>query len=201
MVRRCPLREPRSPRCSGPPRPACSRAFEPRDDEVALHADALAAAYNEPYNRAMMGQAEMSAAEVREHYAAMAAAGNRPFLLTCDGRLMGDADLRRIEATQAEFAILIGGRESQGRGLGTRFALMLHAFAFRALALQRLYITIVHDNRASHRMFEKVGYRLDHSDAIRAHVDHPTDLAYSIDRETFERLHAPALREIAVQPR
>jgi len=115
--------------------------------------------------------------------------------------LMGDADLRRIEPVQAEFAIMIGGRESQGRGLGTRFSLMLHAFAFRALALERLYITIVKDNRASTRMFEKVGYHIDHSPAVRAHVDDESDLAYSIDRAAFERLHAEALRELVFQPR
>jgi len=172
------------------------RAFEPSADEVRTHAAALAAAYNEPYNRSMMGHGEMSEQDVREHFAESAQAGGRLFLLELDGALMGDADFRNLETTQAEFAIMIGGRGSQGKGLGTQFALMLHAFAFRTLKLRKVYITVLHNNAASRRLFEKLGYRVDTSADIRAHVDDESDVAMSIGRAEFERIHEAALAQI-----
>jgi RimJ/RimL family protein N-acetyltransferase len=176
---------------------ATLRAYEPSAAQVAVHAAALAQAYNEPYNRSMMGHAEMSAEDVCAHFAASAAAGGRLFLLERDAALMGDADFRNLEGTDAEFAIMIGGRQAQGRGLGTRFAVMLHAWAFRALGLERIYITVLAQNVASKRMFEKLGYRIDGSPELRAHVDNESDVAMSIARGEFERLHASALAELA----
>jgi RimJ/RimL family protein N-acetyltransferase len=165
-------------------------AVEPSPAEVAEAAAALAAAYDDPHNRAMMALSQaMTAAEVVAHYASLAPPGVRPFLLLRNGVLAGDADLRHIEGGRAELAILIAARADQGKGLGTRFALMLHAFAFRALGLDRVYVTIVPRNAASLRLFEKLGHRLDESPAARAYADDPTDVSLSVARADFERAH------------
>ena len=176
-------------------------AVEPLPAEVEAHAEALAAAYNEAHNRAMMAHStEMSPADVVEHYASMAAAGARSFLLFRDGVLAGDADLRHVEhARRAELAILIAARAAQGRGLGTRFALMLHAFAFRELRLERVYVTIVPANAASLRLFEKLGYQPDARPEARAYADDAADVSLSLARDDFERAHA--LEGIHVLPR
>jgi RimJ/RimL family protein N-acetyltransferase len=170
--------------------------FEPSAEDVAHHASTLAAAYNEPHNRAMMGHAEMTAEDVREHFAAMREEGARLFLLELDGELMGDADFRNLEKADAEFAIMIGGRNSQGKGLGTRFALMLHAWAFRTLALEKIYITVIEANAASRRLFEKLGYQVDESPEVRAHFDDPSDLGMSISQANFISQHVASLEEI-----
>jgi ribosomal-protein-alanine N-acetyltransferase len=166
-------------------------AIEPLPAEVESHAEALAAAYNEAHNRAMMAHStEMSPSDVVEHYASMAAAGARAFLLFRDGVLAGDADLRHVEPRRAELAILIAARAAQGRGLGTRFALMLHAFAFRELRLERVYVTIVPANTASLRLFEKLGYQPDATPEARAYADDAADVSLSLARGEFERAHA-----------
>ena len=83
----------------------------------------------------MMGHDEEphTAGDVVAYYEQLRIEGGRPFLLYMDGVLMGDADFRNIAGVRGEFAIMIGGRASQGRGLGTRFALMLHAFGYDVL--------------------------------------------------------------------
>jgi RimJ/RimL family protein N-acetyltransferase len=177
-------------------------AIEPLPSEVAAHAEALAAAYNERHNRAMMAHSsEMSPADVAEHYALLAAEGSRPFLLLRDGALAGDADLRHIGTESAEFAILIAERQAQGRGLGTAFARMLHAFAFRVLGLDRVIVTVVPENAASLRLFEKIGYRRDDSPEARACVDDPADVSLSLGREEFERRHGGFGRELVMEKR
>jgi len=102
----------------------------------------LAAFYNDSHNAAMMTHTqEASADEVVEMFHAMRDAGDRPFLLEQDGELMGDADFRGVQGVEAEFAILVGPRVQQSRGLGTRFAAMLHAAAVRVMGFERIYAT------------------------------------------------------------
>jgi RimJ/RimL family protein N-acetyltransferase len=159
---------------------------EPTPDEVAAAAPALAAAYSEPHNRAMMaGTTDMTAGEVMDHFAALDAAGGRPFLLFHEGALAGDADLRRIEHGRAEVAILIAARAAQGRGLGTRFARMIHALAFGPLGLERTFVTIVPANAASLRLFEKLGYARDDGPEARAYADDADDVSLSLSRDAF----------------
>lgn len=177
-------------------------AIEPTPEEVVAHAPALVAGYNEPANARLMGHAdEMTADEVIDHYEDMAEEGARQFLLFVDGQLAGDADVRGIADGTAEFAFMIAAPGQQGKGLGTRFALMVHAFAFRALALRRVYASIVPENTASRRVFEKLGYALDDGAEARAYADEPGDVVMGIDRATFERANAAALAKIEVTPR
>ena len=174
-------------------------AIEPTLADIARHADELAAGYNEPANAKLMGHAEhISETEVVDHYEAMLDDGARAFLLYVDGALAGDADLRGITGGACEFAFMIAAKGQQGKGLGTKFALMIHAFAFAKLGLDRVYASIVPENVASRRVFEKLGYWLDDSPAAREFADEPGDVTMVIDRATFERVHAATLPHLKI---
>jgi RimJ/RimL family protein N-acetyltransferase len=169
-------------------------AIEPTPDEIHARAAELAAAYNEPHNRAMMAHsADFSADDVIAHYAQMDGEGARQFFLFEGDAFVGDADFRHIEDGRGEFAILIGPREAQGKGLGTRFALLLHALAFDALGIDRVYVTILPENVASRRLFEKVGYRHDPSREARLYVDDDRDVSMSIRKGDFASAHSAVL--------
>ena len=177
-------------------------AIEPTHDEIVGFAPSLVAGYNDPANASLMGHTdEMSADDVIDHYDDMAEDGARQFLLFLDGTLAGDADFRGFANGACEFAFMIAAPGQQGKGLGTRFALMVHAFAFRELALRRVYASIVPHNTASRRVFEKLGYVLDDSPEARSFADEPGDVVMGIDRATFERANAAALAHIKVVPR
>ncbi len=140
------------------------RIFEPTVTEVLAAAPLLAAFYNDSHNSAMMTNSrDMTVAEVVETFESFRAAGEHPFLLERDGELMGDADFRNVEGAEAEFAILIGQRAQQSRGLGTRYAAMMHVAALRVFKFEHIYATIIPTNVASRRMLEKLGYRVDQS--------------------------------------
>jgi RimJ/RimL family protein N-acetyltransferase len=171
---------------------------EPTPRDIAVHARALAAMYSDEHNRSMMGHEPMTEADVVEHFEDMRREGARTFLFFLDGTLVGDGDLRGIANGAAELAIMIGARASQGRGLGARFAVMLHAFAFRVMKLERIYVGIVPHNAASRRLFEKLGYTVDASDAARAYAEDASDAMMSIDRASFEARHRAALEEVHV---
>jgi RimJ/RimL family protein N-acetyltransferase len=174
-------------------------AHEPTRAEIAKHAAALASFYNEPHNRAMLAHAaELSASDVIEHYAGLAAEDARAFLLTVDGRLVGDADLRNVEGDHAEAAILIGDRSVQGKGLGTRFGVMLHAFAFRTLGLGRTYASIIPANTGSLRLFAKLGYERDDTPEARRHIDEPSDVTLSVAAPGFEALHGELAARVRI---
>jgi RimJ/RimL family protein N-acetyltransferase len=176
-------------------------AREPTRVEVEAAATDLSAWYNEAHNRVMMAsEEEMGIADVGDHYEGVWQRGGRNFLLYAEGLLMGDADLRRMEAVSqtAEFAIMIGERNTQGRGFGTGFATMLHALAFDKLDLDRIYVSIIPTNHGSLRLFQKLGYVLDSSPAARSYVDRPDDVVMSLGRAAFRQLHAGAISEITI---
>ena len=176
------------------------RAIEP--DEIALRdaAPLLAGFYNDSHNAAMMAHtAALSPEDAIEHFQTLRRAGDRPFLLFLDDTLMGDADLRHVEADRAEFAFMIGARAAQGRGLGTRFALMIGALAFRGLGLERIYASIIPANKASLRSFEKMGFRVDDSPEARRYADEEDDVTVSIERDAWELRHAEALAGMVIR--
>jgi RimJ/RimL family protein N-acetyltransferase len=178
------------------------RALEPTRAEVVAAASRLAGYYNEPYNRAMLSHAEdMSAHDVVAHYRGLAAEGGRPFLLEHEGALVGDGDLRRVERGRAEAAILVGERSVQGKGLGTRFGVMLHAFAFRALGLARVYASIIPANAASLRLFEKLGYERDDSRVARRYADERSDVTLSLAPARFDERHGALAARVRFVPR
>lgn len=179
----------------------CLRAYQPTAEVIAATAPMLAAFYNDAYNRAMMANTvSMSTEDVLEHFASLSLRQGKPFLLERDGVLAGDADLRHITPDSAEFAILIGHRPEQGKGLGTAFAILLHALAFGALALRRTFVSIVPANLPSQRLFARLGYQSDNTPIARAFADLESDLTFSLDRADFERAYAAVLPEIAWSP-
>jgi RimJ/RimL family protein N-acetyltransferase len=173
------------------------RVVEPDEAQVLALAPQLALYYNDPHNRAMMAHTqEMSITDVVEHYALLRAEQGRPLMLFAGGRLVGDADLRGFGGGHAELAIMIGDRALQGRGLGTSFGVMAHARAFRTLGLTRTCVSILPENTASRRLFERLGYRLDDSPGARAIADEPTDITMSLERARFEKIYAAELAEL-----
>jgi len=166
------------------------RAFEPSLDEVRAAAARLSGFYNDEHNRVMLThEDDMSAEEVVEYYGESREDGDRLFLLEQDGVLIGDADFRNVDAESAEYAIMIGARDLQGRGLGRRFTTMLHAWAFRGLGLDRVYVTILPANAASVRLFEQLGYEPDSSLRARSLIDEQSDVTLSVQRSAFELQH------------
>jgi RimJ/RimL family protein N-acetyltransferase len=178
------------------------QVIEPRAVEVAAHAAALAAAYNDPHTAALLGHTSaLTVDDVREHYANLAARGGRGFLLFADDELAGDADRRGVADGAGEFAFLIAAPARQGAGLGTRFATMIHAAAFARMGLERIYAAVIPHNAASRRVFEKLGYDVDASAAATGRYGDDGDLVLRIERAAFEARHAAALAEIAITAR
>jgi RimJ/RimL family protein N-acetyltransferase len=177
------------------------RVIEPTMAEVAGHAPQLSAYYNEPHNRAMLAHTQtMQVEDVIAHYRALRGEEGRPLLLLCDQRLVGDADLRGIGGGHGELAIMIGDRTLQGRGLGTAFGIMAHALAFRILGLTRTYVSILPENAASRRLFERLRYATDTSPAARAIADEPSDVTMSLERTRFEHAFDREQSELAFAP-
>lgn len=175
------------------------RVFEPTLTEVRSAAPLLAAFYNDSHNAAMLTNTrEFTSAEVVEMFESSRAAGDRPFLLEQDGELMGDADFRNIEGPEAEFAILIGKRSQQGRGLGTRYAAIMHVAALRVFGFERVYGTVIPANIASRRMLEKLGYQVDRSPRAVSFAEAEEDIPMSIDLAEFERAHADLLTQAVI---
>jgi len=167
-------------------------------DDLSPYAAALAAGYNDPRNALLMGHtAPIEPVEVLQLYADAARDGARSFLLFEAGGLVGDADLRNLRDGAAEFAFMIASPASQGKGLGTRFAIMVHTVGFQMIQLAQIYASVMPTNTASRRVFEKLGYVVDDSPAARAFADEPEDVVLSIDRATFDRINGPATLEMS----
>jgi RimJ/RimL family protein N-acetyltransferase len=176
-------------------------AVEPTRAELRDHAPALARAYSDERNASLLGHTEpLVPADVIAHYARLGPAGHA-FLLFDGDDLAGDGDLRGLTADAAEFAFLIADPDAQGKGLGTRFALLVHTFAFRTLGLARIYASVVPANVASRRVFAKLGYAADDSPTARAFADEPGDLVLAIDRATFLARNADAVAQIEIAVR
>lgn len=177
-------------------------AYEPTLTEVQAAAPLLAAFYNDCHNSAMLTNTrELTADEVVETFQAMRAAGDRPFLLEQDGVLMGDADFRHVAGAEAEFAILVGPRAQQSRGLGTRYAAMLHVAALRVLKFERVYAAVIPANIASRRMLDKLRYQVDHSPHAASFAEAEDDVVMSVDWVQFERAYADLLTQAVITPR
>ncbi len=173
------------------------RAYQPEDDVIVALAPLLSAAYNDEHNAPMMGHGEpIEVEQVIESYRDMIDDGDALFVLELDGEFIGDGDLRDREDDRAELAIMLAARTRQGRGLGTRFAIMLHAFGFERLGLDRIYVGIVPENVASQRLFTRIGHVIDDSPIARDYADAPEEITMSIGRAEFEALHKDVLGQL-----
>jgi len=176
--------------------------FEPTETEVLVAAPELAIFNNDRHNSAMLTNTqEMTASKIVESYEFLRTNNGRPFLLEQEGVLMGDADFRNISGSTAEFAILVGSRTQQSRGLGTRYAAMMHVAAFRVLGLERVYASIVPTNIASRRMVEKLGYQIDQSSFASSFAEEKDDIVMSIDWLRFELASAELMSEVTITAR
>ncbi len=175
-------------------------AIEPDVELLERHADRLRDWYNAPENATMMdGSADMSREDVLDFWRDLRAAGGRGFLGFVDGVLVGDADIRGRRRKTAEFAVMIGGAEHKGRGIGRTISEMVHVFAFRELGLRRLYVPPRRDNVRVHALNAFLGYERDDSAAARAFADSPDCETYSLSAGTFRLGHAQAWREVVAQ--
>lgn len=59
----------------------------------------------------------------------------------------------------AELRILLGAKESQGKGYGTRACKLLLRFAFENLGLHKVYLYVSSVNPRAERAFEKAGFQ------------------------------------------
>lgn len=164
------------------------RAIEPTRDELERYAPVLAEGYNHPANAPLMGHTQIiTPPEVVESYLSSIEDGMRAFLFFDGDAFAGDGDLRNFRDTTAEFAFMIAAPNAQGKGLGTRFATMVHAFGFQTL--ERIYASVVPANTASLRVFHKLGYIVDESPEGRAYAEEPGDITLSLARKNF---HTPS---------
>lgn len=178
------------------------RGFEPTREELSAGAPLLSEYYNEPTNRALMtNEHDYSANDVVLMYERMWEAGGRQFFLACGDTLVGDCDLRNIEHDRAEYAVLVGPRQTQAKGLGTRFSIMVLALAFGRLGLRRVYASIRPENAGSLRMFAKVGYAIDEGPDARRYAEAPDDVCVSIGPEELGRAYPHALAEVRITVR
>ncbi len=172
-------------------------AVEPDVTLVERHAERLREWYNAPENASMMdGSGDMSREDVLDFWHELESSGGRGFFAFLDGELVGDADLRGLRGATAEFALMIGSAEHKGRGIGRVLAQMVHVFAFRDLALERLYVPPRRDNTRVHALNAFLGYERDDSSAARAFADSPECETYSLGTSTFRERHANAWREV-----
>jgi RimJ/RimL family protein N-acetyltransferase len=190
-------------------------AVEPTRAELMQWSASLAEGYNDPANATLMGHTSLiSPREVVESYEESIANGMRAFLFFVGSELAGDGDLRNPRGTpgdsnalrmtrghSAEFAFMIAMPAAQGKGLGTRFATMLHMVGFREICLARIYASVVPHNTASLRAFDKLGYVRDDSPAAREYAEEPGDVTLSIARETFLDRHRALYDEIKIGAR
>ena len=166
-------------------------AIVPTPEEVARYAPSLAAAYNDPRNSSLLGNTQLLTTEdVVTHYNTV----EYPFILLKDGELAGDGDLRGVSNGAAELAFLIAAPSAQGKGLGTRFAIMMHVFAFTTLGLERVYASVIPENTASRRVFDKLGYVIDET----SEYGDDGDIVLRLDKPRFLDRHARELGEIVV---
>ncbi len=76
-------------------------------------------------------------------------------------RPVGITDLFEINQRwgSARFGVLIGEEDARGIGLGTEVAQLMLDFAFTALGLHNVMLSVVEYNEAGRRAYEKAGFR------------------------------------------
>jgi RimJ/RimL family protein N-acetyltransferase len=77
-----------------------------------------------------------------------------------DGRLVGFVYLSDIDwvSQVAEFGILIGERERQGKGLGREALALMARHAFHVLNLHRIFLRVPRYNRRALRLYRRFGF-------------------------------------------
>jgi RimJ/RimL family protein N-acetyltransferase len=78
-----------------------------------------------------------------------------------DDACLGHAGLYRIDhrVRSAEFAIMIGERAAQGRGLGKKITQFALRYGFEDLNLHRIELSFLSSNDRARRLYEGVGFK------------------------------------------
>ncbi|CAA9552977.1 MAG: GCN5-related N-acetyltransferase [uncultured Thermomicrobiales bacterium] len=76
-------------------------------------------------------------------------------------RPVGNASLHAVDHRNrsATFGILIGEADCRGRGLGTEVTRLMLDYAFTALGLHNVMLTVYEFNHAAQRAYQKAGFR------------------------------------------
>lgn len=82
------------------------------------------------------------------------------FALDIGGEVVGGVGIRNIEEQKAEIDYWIA-EKCWGKGLATRAVKLATNFAFKKMGLKRVYGYAFSFNKASQRVLEKAGYRLE----------------------------------------
>jgi RimJ/RimL family protein N-acetyltransferase len=115
-----------------------------------------------------------------------------------DGAFCGLVYLRDIDwvSRHANFGIMIGRRDRQGRGLGRRAMHLMLGHGFRVLNLERIYLYVADYNDHAKNLYESYGFV--HEGRMRRHV--ALDGAYhdlllmGLLRDEFDKIDRPASR-------
>jgi RimJ/RimL family protein N-acetyltransferase len=176
-------------------------ATEVDDATLQQHARRLRDWYNAAENASMMGGAtDTEDTDVLDFVRDLRASGGHWFLLFVDGAPVGDMDLRSVTERSAEFAIMVGDTARKGQGLGATFATMLHVFAFRDLALERIYVQPKRENVRVQRLERSLGYEPDDSPEARSHADDGDDVVtMSIAADVFRGKHPSAWEDVVTR--
>ena len=83
-----------------------------------------------------------------------------PFAIDINGKVIGGIGLENIEGHKAEIGYWLG-KKYWGKGIMTEAVKLITNFAFKRLKLKRVYGTIFSPNKASARVLEKNGYKLE----------------------------------------
>lgn len=80
-----------------------------------------------------------------------------------NGKIIGVVYLIKIDqiSKNAEFAIMIGDKDQQNKGIGTIATKTMLEYAFQHLNLNRVYLTVLEKNSRAIRMYEKVGFTVE----------------------------------------
>lgn len=76
---------------------------------------------------------------------------------------VGTVFLKNIDehSRKAEFGIFIGEESARGKGLGSEAARLILGYGFQSLGLNRIYLTVLADNLAGVRSYQKAGFSVE----------------------------------------
>jgi RimJ/RimL family protein N-acetyltransferase len=111
------------------------------------------------------------------------------FLVRCGGRVVG---MQEVAGTDFGVTreVMTGswlGLRHQGRGIGTEMRAAVLMFAFDHLGAIRARSAAFHDNRASLRVSEKLGYRRDGTEVFARRGEPAEDIRLLLDRDALRR--------------
>lgn len=114
------------------------------------------------------------------------------------GEAIGRIEFERLSVRErsAEVMILIGEREARGRGYGVDAMVALLGYLFRQRNLHRVSLTVLSDNHAAIRSYQKVGFVTEGTLRQDLFFDgkRHDQLAMSILDDEFEQRWPSALR-------